>query len=184
MWRAGRRSCGSLAQGPIEARSLRSAFLQRLAAQLDGREFGDGELRRRYLADDTQSKWVTREVRLARGCAASARVNVSVLYQPLTPPTGLGLLASLPRRGFSRSGSAWLGRSQKDGLPSLPRGEAFAFAVQGHRLALEGQPGRCPFLAGSGNGRQDARPCFARRPVALLQRRRLDFRLPCFGFGL
>ena len=31
-------------------------------------------------------------------------------------------------------------------------------AVQGHRLALEGQPGRCPFLIRSGNGRQDARP--------------------------
>jgi len=45
-WRAGRRSCGSLAQGPIEARSLRSAFLQRLAAQLDGRDFGDGQLHR------------------------------------------------------------------------------------------------------------------------------------------
>ncbi len=28
-------------------------------------------------------------------CAASAHVNVSVLYQPLTPPTGLGLLALL-----------------------------------------------------------------------------------------
>jgi hypothetical protein len=27
-------------------------------------------------------------------CAESARVNVSVFYQPLTPPTGLGLLAS------------------------------------------------------------------------------------------
>jgi hypothetical protein len=27
-------------------RSLRSAFLQKLAAQLDGREFGDGELHR------------------------------------------------------------------------------------------------------------------------------------------
>jgi hypothetical protein len=27
--------------------------------------------------------------------AASARVNVSVFYQPLTPPTGLGLLTSL-----------------------------------------------------------------------------------------
>src|SRR5258708_30517040 len=28
-------------------------------------------------------------------CAASAHVNVSVFYQPLTPPTGLGLLTSL-----------------------------------------------------------------------------------------
>jgi hypothetical protein len=46
MWRAGPRSCGSLAQGPIEALSLRSAFLQRLAAQLDGCEFGDGQLHR------------------------------------------------------------------------------------------------------------------------------------------
>jgi len=27
-------------------RSLRAAFLQRLAAQLDGRDFGDGELHR------------------------------------------------------------------------------------------------------------------------------------------
>src|SRR6516165_10525140 len=31
-------------------------------------------------------------------CAASAHVNVSVFYQPLTPPTGLGLLALAPRR--------------------------------------------------------------------------------------
>src|SRR6516164_10284922 len=35
------------------------------------------------------------------------------------------------------------------------------------------------------NGRQDdARPCFARRPVALLRRLRLDFGSPCFWFGL
>jgi hypothetical protein len=40
------------------------------------------------------------------------------LYQPLTAPTGVGLLGvSAPRRGSSRSSSAWLGRSQKDGLP-------------------------------------------------------------------
>jgi len=57
---------------------------------------------------------------------ASARVNVSVLYQPLAPPTGLGLLASPPRAGFSRSGSAWLGRSQKDGLPTWRGGFAFS----------------------------------------------------------
>src|SRR5262249_46477834 len=31
-------------------------------------------------------------------CAASARVNVSVPYQPLTPPAGLGLLASPSRQ--------------------------------------------------------------------------------------
>src|SRR5215471_11842278 len=40
----------------------------------------------------------------------------------LTPPARLGLLASPPRAGFSRSGSAWLGRSQKDGLPTCRGG--------------------------------------------------------------
>jgi hypothetical protein len=50
---------------------------------------------------------------------------------------------------------------------------------QGHRLALEGQPCvGCPFLISG------ARPCFARRRVTLLHRRRLDFGSPCFGFGL
>jgi hypothetical protein len=39
--------------------------------------------------------------------------------------------------GFSRSGSAWLGRSQKDGLPSCREG-SHRKPVQGHRLALEG----------------------------------------------
>src|SRR5262249_40596482 len=69
-------------------------------------------------------------------CAASAHVNVSILYQPLTAPARLGLLAS-PRGGKSRSGSAWLGRSQKDGLPSC-RGWEVSFAGQGHRLAHRG----------------------------------------------
>ena len=49
------------------------------------------------------------------------RQRTSILYQPLTPTTGLGLLAS-PRGGFPRSGGAWLGRSQKDGLPSCRGG--------------------------------------------------------------
>jgi hypothetical protein len=71
-------------------------------------------------------------------CAASARVNVRIFYQPLTAPTGLGLLGVTPRRGFSRSGSAWPGRSQKDGLPFC-RGETWFFiAVQGHQLAHRG----------------------------------------------
>src|SRR5262249_22869157 len=36
-----------------------------------------------------------------------------------------------------------------------------------------------------GNGRQDdARPCFARRPVALLRRLRMELGLRYFGFGL
>ena len=56
----------------------------------------------------------------------------------LTPPTRVGPLASLSRREFFRSGSAWLGRSQRDGLPSAARVEMFSFAVQGHRLARRG----------------------------------------------
>jgi len=46
------------------------------------------------------------------------RTSMSAYFtNSLTPPTGLGLLASPSRRVSFRSGSAWLGRSQKDGLP-------------------------------------------------------------------
>src|SRR5215468_2852559 len=120
-------------------------------------------------------------------CAASAHVNVSVLYQLLTPPSGLGLLASPSRQVPFRSGSASLGRSQKDGLPSCRAGRSLVLVRFGSRPSTRAQGGslsRCPFLIGSGNGCQDAQPCFARRPVALLRRRRLDFGSPCFGFGL
>src|SRR5262245_55687148 len=42
----------------------------------------------------------------------------------------------LPAAGILRSGSARLGRFQKDGLPS--RSRAFHGRVQGHQLALRG----------------------------------------------
>src|SRR5262249_9333370 len=74
-------------------------------------------------------------------CAASAHVNVSVFYQPLTLPTGLGLLGVAPRRGFSRSGSARLGRPQKDGLPSA-FGASQETTTQGHQLAHRGGAAR------------------------------------------
>jgi hypothetical protein len=91
--------------------------------------------------------------------------------------------ASPPRRDLSRSGSARLGRSQKDGLPCPSRGKAL-HAVQGHRLALEGGSLiAAPFSSGSGNGRHDA-PCFARRPLIVLRRLRLELGSRCFGFGL
>src|SRR5262249_13022218 len=52
-----------------------------------------------------------------------AHVNVSVLYQFVDSATQPWPTSVAPRRGFlSRSGSAWPGRSQKDGLPSC-RGE-------------------------------------------------------------
>jgi hypothetical protein len=49
--------------------------------------------------------------------------------------------------GFSRSGSAWLGRSQMACRPAV-RGRLQT--RQGHRLALEGQPSRAPFEWGAG----------------------------------
>jgi hypothetical protein len=56
-------------------------------------------------------------------CAARARVNVSVFYQPA--PTGFALLATQAATGGeTRSSNAW--------ARSIPE------AVQGHRLALEG----------------------------------------------
>src|SRR5262245_39458108 len=65
----------------------------------------------------------------------------------LTPPSGLGLLASAPRQESPRSGSAWLGRSQKDGLPSLPGGVVSQRGSRpSTRAQRRGQPGRCPFL--------------------------------------
>jgi len=66
-------------------------------------------------------------------CAASARVNVSVFYQPLTPPISIGLLTS-PAAGFSRSGKR-VARSFPERWPAvLLRG--LVSAVQGHQLAL------------------------------------------------
>jgi hypothetical protein len=70
-------------------------------------------------------------------CAASARVNVSVLYQFVDTANRPWPTSVAPRRGFSRSGSVWLGRSQKDGLPSY-RGGTYFIAVQGHQLAHRG----------------------------------------------
>ena len=115
-------------------------------------------------------------------CAASARVNVSVLYQPLTPPTDLGLLAS--PRAAGNPGRAARGSVASRKMACRPAGESHVRFKAINSRTGEGQPSRCPFLIGSGNGCQDAQPCLARRPVALLRRRRLDFGSPCFGFGL
>src|SRR6516162_10090846 len=94
--------------------------------------------------------------------ARRQRASMSAYFtNSLTPPSGLGLLA-LPRGRESRSGSAWLGRSQKDGLPTYRGIFHYGFKAINSRTG-EGQPGRCPFLIGSGNGRQVARPRFAHR---------------------
>src|SRR5215471_2493030 len=83
--------------------------------------------------------------------AAAQRTSMSAYFtSSLTAPRSLGLLASLRGGLLFRSGSAWPGRSQKDGLPTC-RGRTCGKTVQGHQLAhREGQPDRCPFLIGSG----------------------------------
>src|SRR5262245_36124183 len=78
--------------------------------------------------------------------AASARVNVSVLYQFVDT-------AKRPWLTDVGSAAASLGRAARGSV--APRKMAcraaaggVSFAVQGHRRALEGQPSRCPFLIG------------------------------------
>src|SRR5262249_4261768 len=115
-------------------------------------------------------------------CAASAHVNVSVLYQFVDTAKPPWPTSVAPRRlSFGRAARGSVAPRKMACRPAA--GERI-IAVQGHRPALEGQPPRCPFPIGSGNGRQDTRPCSAHRLVALLRRRRLDFGLPNFGFGL
>src|SRR5262245_43795408 len=84
----------------------------------------------------------------------------------LTPPARLGLLASPCGSTLLRSGSAWLGRSQKDGLPGLPRGSIVRFKAINSRTG-EWAAWSLPLLIEGGNGRQDTRPCFAHRRWSL-----------------
>jgi hypothetical protein len=103
-------------------------------------------------------------------CAASAPVNVSVLYQ----------FVDTANRPASPRGGAFPGRAARG--PVAPRKMACRPAaregcISGSRpstRAREGQRRGCPLSNRSGNGRQDARPCFASRPVIHLHRRRLD----------
>jgi hypothetical protein len=95
----------------------------------------------RVSAQHTAGDFDNRHVEIV--CAASARVNVSVLYQFVdtanrTWPTWRGSAAGI-------SGRAARGSVAPERWPAVrPRGQE-ALAVQGHRLALGGQPGRCPF---------------------------------------
>src|SRR5262249_55717475 len=121
---------------------------------------------------------------MSRLFARRQRTSMSAYFtNSLTPPTGLGLLGIARRQVYSGSGSARLGL-QKDGLPTCRGGHGFS-SVQGHQHAHRGgHPRRCSFLIGSRNGRQDAPPCFARRPFALLRRHCLDYGSRCLRLGL
>jgi hypothetical protein len=107
------------------------------------------------VAAGARSALVISTIVMLRFFARRQRASMSAYFtNSLTPPSGLGLLVA-PRPGFSRSGSAWPGRSQKDGLPSYRGG--YFIAVQGHQPAHRGGAAwLLPLLIGSGNGRQNA----------------------------
>jgi|GraSoiStandDraft_40_1057318.scaffolds.fasta_scaffold471838_2 hypothetical protein len=69
-------------------------------------------------------------------CAASARVKVRIFYQPLTAPTGLGLLVAF--RGGSFPGRAARGSVAPRKMACRPPAGKQALAVQGHQLAHKG----------------------------------------------
>jgi hypothetical protein len=61
----------------------------------------------------------------------------------------VGLGCGFPRRESFRSGSARLGRSQKDGLPSRSwKDVSYGFKAINSRTG-KGQPDRCPFQSGA-----------------------------------
>ena|SRR6516162_7857933 len=115
--------------------------------------------------------------------ARRQRASMSAYFtNSLTPPTGLGLLGVAPRRAFSVGQRA--ARSPERWPAGLPRG--IRIPVQGHQLAhSEGAAWSLPLLIGSGDGRQDARPCFAPRPqgatLTFPQFAHAYFRLPNMG---
>jgi|SRR6516162_4543251 len=82
-------------------------------------------------------------------CAASARVNVSVLYQPLTPPTDLGLLASPRAAGNPGRAARGSVASRKMACRPAARGETFHSRFKAIDSRWRGQPRRCPFLIGT-----------------------------------
>jgi hypothetical protein len=118
--------------------------------------------------------------------ARRQRASMSAYFtNSLTPPTGLGLLASL--RGGVSFGRAARGSVAPRKMACRPlAGER----ISGSRPSTRAQgaawslPLSSREQARGSNGRQDAQPCFACRPVALLRRRRLDLGSFYFGLGL
>src|SRR5262249_6662859 len=103
--------------------------------------------------------------------ARRQRASMSAYFtNSLTALSRFGLLASLRGGALSRSGTAWLGRSQKDGLPS--RRGRHGFLIGGSRPSTRAQGRAAPSLPLQ-IGEMDAKT----RDLALLaalRRRRLD----------
>jgi hypothetical protein len=118
--------------------------------------------------------------------ARRQRTSMSAYFtNSLTPPSGVGLLASPLAAGNSQSGSAWLGPERWPTV--LPRGRRFTHGSRPSTRAREGAAWSLPLLGGGkfGNGCQiNTRPCLANRPVAPLRNRRLDSGSRRFWLGL
>src|SRR5262249_30192589 len=102
------------------------------------------------------------------------RASMSAYFtNSLTPPTGLGLLAS-PRGGLFSVGQR-AARSLPERWPAvLPRGGRHFIRGSRPSTRVRGAAWSLPLLIGGGNGRQVARSRFALLPVAVLRSPRLD----------
>ena len=121
---------------------------------------------------------------MSRLFARRQRASMSAYFtNSLTAPACLGLLAW--PHGRDHLDRAARGSVAPRKMACRPvAGDGLNSRSKAIDLREGGQPGRCPFPIGSGNGRQDARCCFARRPIALLRRLRLKLWSLYFGFGL
>jgi len=116
-------------------------------------------------------------------CAASVRVNVSVLYQFVDSANRLWPTNVAPRRVFSPVGQR-VARSLPERWPAVRSRGKHSQRLKAINSRTGGAAWSLPLLIGSGNGRQDARPCFARLPVAVLRNLRLGRGSSRFWLGL
>jgi hypothetical protein len=88
-----------------------------------------------------------------------------------------------PRRVFSPVGQR-VARSLSERWPAVRSRGKHSQRFKAINSRTGGAAWSLPLLIGSGNGRQDARPCFARLPVALLRNLRLGRGSSRFWLGL
>src|SRR5262245_12134517 len=117
--------------------------------------------------------------------ARRQRASMSAYFtNSLTPPTGLGLLA-LPPRQASPSVGQRVARSLPERWPAvLSRGNAHSQRFKAIDSRTEEGAALVAAPSNWGNGRQDARPCSARLPVAVLRNLRLGGGSGHFWLGL
>src|SRR5262249_12265556 len=105
-------------------------------------------------------------------CAASAHVNASLLYQFVDTAKRPWPTSVAPRRVSSGRVARGPVAPRKMACRPLAGKASISGSRPSTRARGAGAASSLPLLIGGGNGRQDARPCFAHRPVALLRRGR------------